>query len=308
MSAEIEITIDPEFRDLLPAHSPEEAKAFREAVERDGKFTDNLIVWREKGKLLLLDGHRRFDLWCSLPDDTIIEPPNVDEISLPDRHAAKLWMLRRQLGRRNLTETQAAIFRGRLYNERKADPAGNLKVGTAKPAPEKSPKCHSDTSGKQGINGTSVAEEVAAETNSSVSTVKRDGAFSEALDAIGKVSPKAKADIESESMSLPKKDVIAIGKLGRDGIAAALKNVRNGKRWDAPKDDKRTSFDVAEIEGVKPAIDPNKETIAAINKAVGSVSRALLRASEIHGKGKHYKAIFDSIATIKAACAAWGGK
>ncbi len=53
----------------------------------------------------------------------------------------------------------------------------------------------------------------------------------DALAAIGKVNSKAKADIVNGTLKVPKKDVIALGKLPGDEIARALKDIRMGYDW-----------------------------------------------------------------------------
>ena len=215
--ADTKIEIDDEFEALLPARTDAEKKALKDAIEQDGVFRDDLIYWREGKHNWLLDGHGRLEVWQGLPtNQTIIPPPHVKEIKLPDRHAAVLWILRHQLGRRNLSENAAAIFRGRLYNETKND-AGR---------PKQQDEINGDT--KVPISG-STAQVIADETKVSAKTVKRDGAYVTALDAIGKVNPKAKADIETGVMKLAKADVVKLAK--SDDIGKGLANVRNGKKW-----------------------------------------------------------------------------
>jgi len=288
---DIELTLDPEVEDLLPAHTDDEEKAFRESVDRDGYFTDDLLYWRENGKCVLVDGYRRYRLWQSLPKNSIIPPPHVKEVKLPDRQAVKQWMIRRQLGRRNLSDTARSIYRGKLYNETKSDPTDNLKEG-------ESPKDQNDPSGKQGTFATSAAVSVARETKSSPATVKRDGAFVDALEAIGKVNSKAKSDIEAERMKVSKQAVIAIGKLDKDGIAQALTNIRNGKKWDhkePPKEDKRTSFNVAEIEG------PPTYNFEPHIKALEKLMRFADDSKSTHGRIAEYIAVETHYRKLHAA-------
>jgi hypothetical protein len=72
-----------------------------------------LVVWSEEK--LLLDGHNRFEL-CLSHDIAY----RIEEVSLPDRQAAVNWIIRNQLGRRNLTAAHLSYFRGKLYNASKA--------------------------------------------------------------------------------------------------------------------------------------------------------------------------------------------
>ena len=91
----MKIIVDPEFQALIPAISQGELIGLEDSIVSEG-CRDALVVWKEKGTLL--DGHNRYRI-CgerNIPFSTI-------ELSLPDRDAAKLWILRNQLGRRNLS-------------------------------------------------------------------------------------------------------------------------------------------------------------------------------------------------------------
>jgi hypothetical protein len=208
---DVELTVLEELESLLPPHSDLEAEEFRKSVEATGKFDDAIVYWGPDR--VVIDGHKRLRLWESLPADTKIPPPKVREELLPDIGAVRKWMIRRQLGRRNLGENQLSILRGKLYNETKRLP-GRPEINVV---------------ANDLIN--SPAEDVAEETNSTAETVRKDGAFVDALDAIGAVNGKAKADIESGSLKVSKADVRKIGKLDADGIGAAIKNLRNGRKW-----------------------------------------------------------------------------
>lgn len=218
---DITLTIDPELEELLPHHTAEEEQALKEAVDKDGHFTDDLLYWRHNGKLILIDGHRRYRLWKTLPDNTPIAPPHVKEVHLPDRDAVVEWMIRRQLGRRNLDPDSASELRGRLYNQ-KAKSAKNQANESLRHSAE-------NPGGRPASPEREAARAVAQEAGVSERTVRRDGEYATALDAIGSVNSKAKHDIESKVLKVSRKDVIAIAKSG--DIPAALKNLRNGKKW-----------------------------------------------------------------------------
>ncbi len=279
---DVALVVDAEFAALLPAHSEDERRAFREAVEGDGCFRDPILYWIHTGRAIIIDGHQRWSLWCSLPDDTVVPPPDVREVSLPDRDAAALWMIRRQLGRRTLSPKARTIFQGRLYNAIKGSQGG--------------PRKQSVTSDPLPISG---AEKVAKETKASPSSVKRSAAFVDALDAIGRVNPTAKSDIETGSLKISNRDVVGMAKGGNESISAGLKNIRAGRKWNTAA----PSFDPKAIEG-KPT-DTTKKLIVDINKACGAVSRALAAAAEVHGEGEHYQTIFTALTAIKKACAGW---
>ena len=93
----MQLTIDNEFKRLIPALLPEEFKQLEANILQDGEIKEPLAVW----KGVLLDGHNR---------NKIAEKHGLSfkttEIELTDRDHAKLWIATHQLGRRNLTDDQ----------------------------------------------------------------------------------------------------------------------------------------------------------------------------------------------------------
>lgn len=89
------ISIEPEFRDMIPPLAVEEYAQLEQNLLRDG-CRDPLSMWHE----VLLDGHNRYEV-CSrhgIPFQTVqIEGLETFEDAL-------LWVVRNQLGRRNLTD------------------------------------------------------------------------------------------------------------------------------------------------------------------------------------------------------------
>lgn len=90
-----EIKIDKEFSALIPPLTPEELHGLETSLMLEG-CRDALVVWKETG--ILLDGHNRLRI-CEARGILF----ETREISLPDRDAAKLWIIQNQLARRNLT-------------------------------------------------------------------------------------------------------------------------------------------------------------------------------------------------------------
>lgn len=88
----MEITIDPEFKALIPPLAADELRQLEENILRDG-CRDPLVVWNG----ILIDGHNRHEI-CTrhgLPFETTV-------MDFADREEAKVWMINNQLGRRNL--------------------------------------------------------------------------------------------------------------------------------------------------------------------------------------------------------------
>lgn len=92
------IVIDEQFRSCIPTLSKEEFSQLERNVLTDG-CRDPLVVWNGT----LLDGHNRYEI-CK---EHGIEFQTVS-IDLPDRDAAKAWMIRNQFGRRNISAYQRA--------------------------------------------------------------------------------------------------------------------------------------------------------------------------------------------------------
>ena len=90
------LTIDPEFRDLIPPLNDEELAMLEESIVANG-CESPLIVWNG----VIVDGHNRYAV-CQKQGI----PFAVTEKSFDSREEAMLWMLRNQLGRRNLNSYQ----------------------------------------------------------------------------------------------------------------------------------------------------------------------------------------------------------
>ncbi len=92
------IIIDDEFRGIIPPLTDEELRLLEESINQEG-CRDPLVVWKETN--ILLDGHNRHRICQSIGAEF-----SVVELSFPDRSAATQWIIKNQLGRRNLTNFQ----------------------------------------------------------------------------------------------------------------------------------------------------------------------------------------------------------
>jgi hypothetical protein len=121
-----DVTINTELRNLLPPLSPDERSLLVESIQREG-FRDAVIVWLGHGTLL--DGHNRMTIWKQELGADEDKAPEIVERPFASIEAAKEWMLRNQLARRNLTDAQRIQVTLRLkpFIEQKA--AANLTKG-----------------------------------------------------------------------------------------------------------------------------------------------------------------------------------
>ncbi|HZS09506.1 MAG TPA: DUF3102 domain-containing protein [Blastocatellia bacterium] len=108
------LVIDPEFASLLPRLRPEVWAGLEASILQYG-CVESLVTWRG----VLLDGHARYAI-CHQHG----LPFKVVEIDLADRNAAKLWILRHQLSRKNFTPDEMVTILV-LAEEMKREEAAN---------------------------------------------------------------------------------------------------------------------------------------------------------------------------------------
>jgi hypothetical protein len=101
------ITISPDLQMFIRPLSVEERGQLEANLLAEG-CRDALVIWKEEG--VLLDGHHRLQICEQHGLDY-----RLDEVSLPDLDAAKLWIIRHQYGRRNLTPYELSYNRGKGY-------------------------------------------------------------------------------------------------------------------------------------------------------------------------------------------------
>lgn len=173
--------IDPELSGIIPPLAAAELERLEANLLADG-CRDPLVVWRG----VLLDGHNRLAI-CErhgIPYTTV-------SVELPDKAAAMDWMLRNQLGRRNLTREQFTVLLGRRYKLRKkaVGERGPAKSGQNDPA-----------------SGHATAEAIAAEHGVSEATVRR---AAKAVDALPDVSPAEQAELLRAARELKRRHYLA---------------------------------------------------------------------------------------------------
>lgn len=113
------ITIDSEFQSLIPALSAEEYGQLEENILHDG-IRDALIVWDG----ILLDGHNRYEIAQKYD-----LPYEVQEMSFDSRADAEIWVIKNQLGRRNISVTVRYDLAKRLKPRIEAKAKENLIAG-----------------------------------------------------------------------------------------------------------------------------------------------------------------------------------
>ena len=113
------ITIDPEFKNLIPPLTAEEYAGLEESILQEG-CRDALIAWGDT----LIDGHNRFEI-CTRHNI----PFEITEMFFPSRDDVKLWMMKNQLSRRNLNDMQRIAIVRKCEDAVKAKAAERLSPG-----------------------------------------------------------------------------------------------------------------------------------------------------------------------------------
>jgi phage N-6-adenine-methyltransferase len=204
-----DIIVDAEFAALIPPLSAEERQQLEENIVEHGGARDPLVVWASKGTLTLLDGHNRYEICTRLG-----LPFDVHELRLKSREEAEDWIDKNQLGRRNLDARQMSLLRGRRYNRTKR-PQG---------APEGNGNAAENKVDKMSTLKT--AESLAAEHGVNEKTIRRDGEFAEAVEALG-----IEREIVSGEIDAPKHEIVAAAnalpdKPTREQVAQAVEAVK----------------------------------------------------------------------------------
>lgn len=89
-------SIDHEFKELIRSLTESEYTALESSLQNEG-CRDAIIVWRGYG--IIVDGHNRYEI-CRKHGIEF----RVEEKNFSDRQAVKVWILKNQLARRNLTD------------------------------------------------------------------------------------------------------------------------------------------------------------------------------------------------------------
>jgi len=176
------ISIDAEFQNLIRPLSDQERAELRDSLSRCGLLSP-LIIWNNEGKNILVDGHNRLSLWKEFNGFNDEYELKTQELRFGNRDKVKEWIIKNQLGRRNLSPDDYRLLVGMLYNQRKATQGGDRK--------SKGKNCT--------LNDT--AQQVAEETGVSPRTVKSAGKLAAKVEEIKQAEPE-----------LPRQEVITKAK------------------------------------------------------------------------------------------------
>ncbi len=208
------ITIDPEFKSLIPPLEPEERERLEQTILLEG-CRDPLVIWKDHN--ILIDGHNRYFICTkqNIPFLTV-------EIELEDRNAVINWMINNQLARRNLKPEVVSYLRGKLYRNLKKQHGGDRRSRLAKQDRHNQDYKSKGQNVPLKLEQESTADLLAAKTGVSDRTVKRDAQYSEAVEAIAQKIDCSPQEIINSSLS--KKQVKEMVNLPIESIKQKLEN------------------------------------------------------------------------------------
>lgn len=205
------IVIDIEFQNLIRPLSDEERKELRESLSSCGLLMP-LVVWRNEGKTILVDGHNRLSLWKEFNGFNEDFEFKTQELYFGNRDNVKEWIIKNQLGRRNLSPDDFKLLVGQLYNQRKKAVGGT----GANQHTQKGKNCTT----------ASTAEQVAAETGVSPRTVKSAGKLAAKVEEIKQAEP----DLPREEVIAKAKEIVSEAKAPQEPPKRSLDELL-AQRW-----------------------------------------------------------------------------
>lgn len=186
----LQLIIDDELRDLIPALTNDEYEQLEQNILEEG-IRDSLIVWNKT----IVDGHNRYNI--ALEHGLNYE---IEERDFEDKNEVINWMIDNQLGRRNLSPQQQSYLRGKRYSQEKKSKVDNLV------------QFQKDPIGKT-FPSESTAETLGKQYGVSDRTIKNDEHFSKGVDNISRYQPELKNEILSGKSDFTNKEVQSFSKI-----------------------------------------------------------------------------------------------
>lgn len=270
----IDLKIDPEFESLIPSLTEAEFKQLEENIVDDGEVLNPIITWQG----VIIDGHNR---WKIIQNNPGI-PFKTHELIFFDRYQAKEWILKNQLGRRNITNEQRLRLIGQMQENRKKS-VGNQ---NARNSDGTFQLVQNEPNGKK---PKSTAAQIAEEVGVSESTVKRAEKFSKGIDAIQSVSPEAAQKILKGGSGVTKAEVMSVPEMDDDEKEVFVDKIINPQAVEGNKPVQREYT----INDLLDEINSNADTYLRFLKST-LVSRSTLYAD----KDNRCK-VFDAVSNIK---------
>jgi hypothetical protein len=180
----------------------------RGKIELEGWSDEPITVWENHN--ILLDGHRRYDIWKERGDDG----PPVRVMKFATREAAFYWVVNNQRARRNLTPEQERYLLGQKYN---------ATVGV-RGAPEGNQNAKKQLGQKVQIDSQagSTRALIADQEKVGEKVVRTATQYADAVDDLHERGVVSKSDILSGAVKVPASKVIEASKAESNDKAKAV--------------------------------------------------------------------------------------
>ncbi len=183
------LNINDNFKTLIPTLSSDEFSQLEENIIRDG-IREPLSIWNDT----IIDGHNRYEI--ATKHDLIFETKNYN---FENEENVIEWIIKNQLGRRNLTAEQKAYLIGLQYEREKKRKEDNLKQNLPN---------------RQNVASDNTAKTIGKQHNISDRTVERNALYTKAIDTIAQnTTPDIKDKILSGETKLTKQDTIKLANI-----------------------------------------------------------------------------------------------
>jgi ParB-like chromosome segregation protein Spo0J len=199
---QMELSINPELEKWIIPLTVDEFEQLTKSVLEDG-CREPLVVWGHT----LVDGHNRFRICTKHGVEFKTVQKDFESVD-----AAKDWMVRNQLGRRNVTPEQRDYLIGKIYKESKCQGQRN------------------DLTYRQNDEKLKTSQQIADQFNVSSRTVERAERFADALDTVAEnCGEQIKNSVLNRRHHVTKSNIMKMSKLPADKQRHVMAAVQNGK-------------------------------------------------------------------------------
>ena len=195
------LTIDPEFKQLIPPLLQTERIQLEENILRDG-CREPIALWGN----IIIDGHNRYEI-CrkhSIPFDTV-------QVTIHSREEAIAWICANQLGKRNISDESRRYLIGKRYAMEKIlgahNSAGTNQYSKTEVRAKMLPEPQYDRTASR------TRERLGKEYHISHATVLKYENYSEALDYLSGIVPDLITKVLSGQVKISQENILELAKM-----------------------------------------------------------------------------------------------
>jgi len=195
------LTIDPEFKQLIPPLLQTERTQLEENILRDG-CREPIALWGN----IIIDGHNRYEI-CRKHNI----PFNTVQVSIHNREEAIAWICANQLGKRNISDESRRYLIGKRYAMEKIlgahNSAGTNQYSKTEVRAKMLPEPQYDRTASR------TRERLGKEYHISHATVLKYENYSEALDYLSGIVPDLITKVLSGQVKISQENILELAKM-----------------------------------------------------------------------------------------------